>query len=164
VASQVTRAADSATMTGANFSSWYNQTEGTIYVDVGSAVVDTIIQHAVSISDGTADNTFTIRRTAVGTVRGAAIVGAVAQGDITSGGAIAPSAVYETAFAYKINNLAVSTNSASIGSDELADIPAVDRLFIGANAGGLVNLNGHIRSISYYPRRLSNAELQAITS
>ena len=31
VASQVTRAADAASMTGTNFSSWYNQGEGTLY-------------------------------------------------------------------------------------------------------------------------------------
>jgi hypothetical protein len=31
-ASQVTRSADSASMTGTNFSEWYRQDEGTVYV------------------------------------------------------------------------------------------------------------------------------------
>ena len=36
-------------------------------------------------------------------------------------------------------------------------------LFIGGT-GGVTMINGHIKSIQYYPRRLSNAQLQALTS
>jgi hypothetical protein len=35
---------------------------------------------------------------------------------------------------------------------------------LGDQAGGFGNVNGHLRRITYYPRRLSNAELQAITA
>ena len=40
VASTVTRAADQASMTGTNFSSWYNQSQGSFYLDVDSAKGD----------------------------------------------------------------------------------------------------------------------------
>jgi len=44
-------------------------------------------------------------------------------------------------------------------------MPTVNRLSIGVNQSGNVDfLNGTIKSITYYPRRLSNTELQALTS
>jgi hypothetical protein len=37
-------------------------------------------------------------------------------------------------------------------------------LYFGATSTGSPTLNGHIRQIAYYPRRLANAELQGITA
>jgi hypothetical protein len=37
-------------------------------------------------------------------------------------------------------------------------------LYIGASSVGALQLNGHIRQIAYYPTRLTNAQLQAITA
>ena len=41
-------------------------------------------------------------------------------------------------------------------------MPAVDTLMVGIFSG--VYFNGHIKRITYFPRRLSNAELQEITT
>ena len=60
VASQVTRAADVAVMTGTNFSSWYNQTEGTVYTEYDSA--GGVTPCAVSIDDTTSNNRIQVRR------------------------------------------------------------------------------------------------------
>jgi hypothetical protein len=38
------------------------------------------------------------------------------------------------------------------------------RLFIGSFQGTATFLNGYLRRITYYPRKLSSAELQAITA
>jgi hypothetical protein len=43
-------------------------------------------------------------------------------------------------------------------------IPTVTRLKIGSRADGVLLWNGYIRRITYYPRRLSNAELVSLTT
>jgi hypothetical protein len=68
-----------------------------------------------------------------------------------------------TAGAYKVNDFAVSTNGGTVATDTLGTIPTVDRLRLGERVTGN-NLNGYLRRITYYPRRLSNAELQTITT
>jgi hypothetical protein len=47
--------------------------------------------------------------------------------------------------------------------DTLANMPTVDRLNIGSNSTSATQLTGHIRSLTYYPTRLTNAALQALT-
>lgn len=45
VASTVTRSADNASMTGTNFSSWYNQTEGTLYASINNITTRSSISY-----------------------------------------------------------------------------------------------------------------------
>ena len=40
---------------------------------------------------------------------------------------------------------------------------AIDTLAVGRALNGSAQLNGHIKSIKYYPRRLTNAQLQVLT-
>jgi len=62
VASQVTRAADAASMTGTNFSSWYNQTEGTFFAQFTPAVSNFGINRNIFMaSDGTTANSVGVR-------------------------------------------------------------------------------------------------------
>ena len=163
VASQVTRTADVATMTGTNFSSWYNATEGTMYAGVVSAPVANIAQQAWYISDNTSSNNIALRRNSGGLAAVAVNAGGVAQADV-SGGAVSASAFYKFAAAYKVNDFAVSLNAGAIATDTSGSIPVVSQLNIGATAAGTQYLNGTIKQIAFYPRRLTNAELQAITS
>jgi hypothetical protein len=41
---------------------------------------------------------------------------------------------------------------------------ALDKLVIGNLSDAALPLNGTIKKISYYPKRLSNTELQALTA
>jgi hypothetical protein len=160
----LTRNADVASMTGTNFSSWYSASEGTVYVDVVSAPVNTIAQQAWYLSDGTANNAMFLRRNTSGSPAAAVLVSASPQGDISSGGAISGSATYKTAFAYKANDLAISTNANTVGTDTSASIPTVDRLALGISVASTQSLNGTIRRLAFYPQRLANSQLQALTS
>lgn len=49
-----TRAADVASITGANFSSWYNQTEGTVFAETQQ--IGSILGYTMALSDGTDNN------------------------------------------------------------------------------------------------------------
>jgi len=63
-ASQVTRAADNASMLGDNFATWYNQTQGTLYVQGGGSNAAGSAR-LVGVSDGTFSNRMSANKLAV---------------------------------------------------------------------------------------------------
>jgi hypothetical protein len=159
VASTVTRNADVATMTGTNFSSWYNQSAGTFVVDADCPAVGT---HAVfAADDGTVSNTVRIRSSAADpfySVR----VGGVDQANIDAG-TITANTAYRQSGAYAANDFATSLNGATVLTDTSGSLPTVTRLALGADANANY-LNGHIRAIAYFNSRLPNAQLQSLTA
>ena len=166
VAASLTRAADVASVTGANFSSWYNSVEGTVYTESATLpnVTGAVLTYA--ISDGTFNNSFYGNFNAGNTYRGAnMLVGGVAQPEAIGTFSIASSTNNtKDAFAYKENSFAESCNGIATRIDNVGVIAAVNRLYIGTNWGGGGNfLNGHIRSFKYYPTRLRDSALQLLT-
>jgi hypothetical protein len=156
-----TRAADVATMIGANFSNWYNQIEGTIYSEVifgANVATQTGVLSAYQAA-GASNNRVSIR---------------VGNTIITSGGTqvanlfpvATANSVGKWATAYKTDSFAQSVNGNVPATDTSGAAPvSVDELEIGGVEGSTgLQLNGHIRRIAYYPRRLANTELQTITS
>jgi hypothetical protein len=161
VASQVTRAADVASMTGANFSSWYNAAEGTMYAEyIYSSGVVGNAQSMYSISDGGETNRLIAFRTSALTQQFDETGGG---GSIVTGAALA-NTPYRSALAYRVNDMAVSISGAATVADTSVTISAKTQLAIGDRATGGRSLNGTIRKIAYYPLRVSNANLQALTS
>ena len=75
------------------------------------------------------------------------------------------------AIGYETNNVGFCEGGGSISEDTSADIPNIERLVIGNNAwgNGVGGSNGsnpancHIKSFIYYPKRLANAQLKALT-
>jgi len=163
VASQVTRAADVAAITGPNFTPWYNQSAGTFVVEGDSGVnVSLSIYVPVSANDGTANNRiqpFIYNGKWGGSVR----VAGVDQADLQQNSSFTANVPAKIALAYAVNDFAVSVNGNTALTDTSGSLPTVNQLAIGQ----VINsnfLNGHIRSIRYYPSRLSNAQLQALTA
>ena len=70
----------------------------------------------------------------------------------------------KSAAGYKVNDFAASVNGGTVSTDTSGAIPVVDRLAFGVNTAGIGALNSTIKKLAYYPKRLSNTELQAITS
>jgi hypothetical protein len=163
VASQVTRSADVATMTGTNFSSWYNQTEGTLVFE-GSTFKPTTVSPSANVgveaNDGTLNNRNVIQYlnnlAYVQTTTAGSVVAALSQ-------AYTASATDKLAYTYKVNDFAFARNGALVGTDTSGGVPVVDRLAIG-NYQSQSLLNGHIRQIAYYNTRLPNAQLQTLTA
>lgn len=159
-ASQVTRSADVALIQGSNFSGWYNQSEGTIYGNYSTSMTSSrpVITPR---STATADN-----RVQFGTASAVVVVGGSVQANIGSGTNITSG---KQAFAYKLNDFAGIIQgtpvSTIVNTDTSGTVPTVDYATIGYfDFGGGERLNGHIRQLAYYPRRLSNTELQAVTA
>ena len=153
--SQATRAADVASITGADFKKWFNADEGTTYIDAASARNGS---YALTIHDGTNNNY----------IVGGRLASSGSAGIVSANGAIqanfgSTATDAKIAFAYDTNDFAVSVNGGASANDTSGIIPIVNQVRIGAAYNGDININGHIKSIKYYPRRLTNAQLQELT-
>jgi len=162
----VTRAVDTGLIQGANFASFYNQAEGTIFVEFDCFANAAItVYETLTISDGTYSNMIRIfeYNGSIGSavsIGGAVTKGGVNQADLQWVGAYTPNTPVKVALAYKANDFAVSVNDNAVITDTIGTLPTVDRMYIG----GINIFSGHLRSIAYYPTRLSNAQLQALTA
>jgi hypothetical protein len=65
---------------------------------------------------------------------------------------------------YKLNDVALSSNGTAVSTDTSAQIPVLDTLQIGVGSGSQQYINGSIKKLAYYPKRLTNAELQGLTT
>ena len=156
-----TRSADVASMTGANFSSWYNATQGTFYTEAlfgPSAPTNTGVISAYQASSPST-NRLSIR------VANTIITSAgVDVANFFPVGTANTTAKYATT--YEVNNFAQSVNGGASAVDTSGAVPiGINELEIGGvEATAAFVLNGHIRRIAYYPSRLTNAQLQALTA
>lgn len=158
---EVTRAADSAVITGSNFSAWYNPVEGTLFAEAATADVSSG-RVSVAVSDGT--NLNQIQLGAYSSRKGFINVSGSAQ--MTQGIAsvtFQDNVFSKVALAYATNNGNAAANGTLGTLDTSVTIPTVSQMAIGGFNIGFP-LNGCIKRIAYYPRRLSDAQLQALTS
>ena len=157
----VTRAADAAVMTGSNFSSWYRQDEGSFYAE---GMTPSTSQVLVAADDGSMSNRYQFTIAGSYTPSFAVAAGGAISADLSTSSAEVGSLV-KSAGAYRANDFALSANGGVAKTDTSGVLPtSVSNLRLGAWSSGAGFLNGHIRRITYYPRRLSNAELQALTA
>ena len=164
-AATVTRNADAASMTGTNFSSWFSNLEITAYAQgqtfsntgvvrlfLISVNASTTLGIGVFVDSGT-DWSFR--------VRGSSDSSTVA---IYTGQAV--NALNKAIIGYDQNNssTSVTLNAASPTTATRGPIIA-DQMTIGSgNVSGANAWNGHIRKLAFYPQKVSNAQLQALTS
>ena len=159
-----TRAADVASITGTNFSSFYNQTEGTVFADakVTTVAPATSLTSVFALSDGTTSNRITVYKranadtsTRLDVSTSGSSVAFINAGTFSVSNLIAAS--------YRVNDFAISLNGLTPETDTLGAIPTVSRLNIGNYADSTFPLNGTIKRLTYWPVRLANPPLQAIT-
>lgn len=159
VAAAVTRSPDVATMTGTNFSSWFNAVQGTFVAQFTPSTIsgtravldanDNTANESIRLQNVSADPFFTVTD------------GGVDQASIDAG-TVAANTNYKIAAAYEVNNFAVSLGGGTVGTDTSGTLPTVTQMQIGNSAGGN-RLNGYICQISYYNTRLTNTTLQALS-
>jgi hypothetical protein len=157
-----TRAADVAVMTGANFSNWYNQAAGSVFVE-GDCASPTQTSILIGFSDGTQGNRLRMGLTNIARLFGGIDVGGVNQANLITANATSANTVLKGAFAYASSDLAVTLNSGTIVSTS-ATSANINQVNIGGNGAQTQPLNGHIRRLAFFPRRLADAELTSITS
>jgi hypothetical protein len=153
-------------MTGTNFSSWYNASEGTVSVafDVYAPSVNDGFGRVYQIDDGTLTNSIALLKNPdfVSVFYFRVRIAGVTQATLSTPAILANTPV-KVATAYKLNDFAQSTNGESVTTDTSGTIPTVTQMRIGSSAGAAA-MNGHIRRITYFNRRLANSELQLLSS
>jgi hypothetical protein len=159
-ASTVTRAADNAAITGTDFTPWFNASEGTFVAQWKQGAVSGT-RTVMAANDGTSNQSIRLRTVATDpffTVTN----GGVDQADIDAG-TVAGTTVYKMAGCYRANDFATVIGGGTVVTDTSGTIPTVNQLMLGTSAASNY-LNGHLRNITYYPTRLTDAQLQALTA
>jgi len=164
VASTVTRATDGAVMTGTNFSNWFNASEGTFVVSA-SVMLTTGNRGIYAASDGTNNNRIYLNLTNANPANTNHFISAssVTQADVVVSEPISANTVFRDAFAYRENNVNGATNGVLGTADTSVTLPVVDQFRLGARGDNGNRIEGHLRSITYYPTRLTDAQLQALS-
>lgn len=164
-ANQVTRAAESASLAGVNFSSWYRQDEGTLFADYvvnGLSYSSQFYVASANTGSGTS-NVFGINSQATISQHRGLILDSSA--NIAVSLQLSSSSSAKAAFAARFNDFSFSLNGSASSVDTLGSMPSPNTLSIGTPyVGGAVGGSGHIKRIAYYPKRLTNAQLQSLTA
>ena len=168
VASQVTRSPDVATIASPNFTTWYNQGEGTLYAEgaPNRPYAAATGGQLFGVAASSASRAFIAQGNTTASGYAVIEVGSTVQVALGFGGASATGAFVKQAFAYKLDDFAASINASTVATDTLGSVPAATTAYIGGSVTGSAggNWNGWIKKVAYYPRRLTNAQLQALTS
>lgn len=160
VASQVTRTADIALIQTPNFAPWYNQPQGTFFVEF------------------TPDTTVATTNVRVLTVSQAAAAGRVVDiypnvgiwttfngtTNLATGAATVTSTPQKFAAAFASGSYAACLNGGTVATAATATVNSPTQMTIGHFPSPTNFINGHIRSIRFYPTRLNDAQLQALTT
>jgi hypothetical protein len=163
-----TRNADVASITGANFSSWYRQDEGTVFASAGvQDFTQTNFPRLFSLDRADVSTNF------IAAVRGSSTrrldysVFADATGQavgLNNGIAPAANTTVNGAWVYKANDFIGAVNGVLTNSDTSGSVPTLLTTFgIGMQGNATLPYNGTIKRLTYWPQRLPNSTLQAIT-
>ena len=164
----VLRAADNASMSGTNFSSWYTgTTEGTMYVE-GTMGPDNIAVNKApfELGDtlGAGAARLIVRQLSSGFTDILAVSGSVVQANITSVATVSAGSPYKVATTFKLNDYGLSLNGATAVTTASGTLPTFTKLFIGQNYTFTGQPNSHIRRLTYFPRRVVNADLALLSN
>jgi hypothetical protein len=166
----LTRSADVCSITGSDFSGFYNNAEGSFVTSqaFNAPVSSTVAQVVFDVNDTTTLNRTRIVRTqGNGFVSYRNTVGGVEDVTISGATAIPSNLTTKLAACVKTNDFAIYLDAVSQGLDTSAATQAAPTtLSIGDASIGVARatLNGHIASFRYYKKRLTNFKLQSLTS
>ena len=162
VASTVTRAIDVAQVN--TLSPWFNASEGTLYAqaEVASVVLANRLTASIARSTSTA-NEIQVAISRAADSRRAAIINAGT--NQFSYAPISTATSSKGALAYKTDDSQAAFEGTSSPVDTSVTVPSLlTTMYLGNDDSGTQNLNGWLKRVTYYPRRLSQAELESITT
>lgn len=158
---EVTREPDIAYMPVSEFN--YNQSAGTVVVDVNSIKAG-VSQRVLSINNSANsvnDRIDLLNNANSENVQNYTLDGGSLQADHSVSVVGLTSFTVAAAFAPDDYSMCVNGSTVVAETDGTPTVPTVDTFRLG---GGVSSpLNGHIRSLKYWPQRLSDATLQAVT-
>jgi len=160
-----TRAADTAKITGTNFTDFFNKDEGTLFVNYKLDKANYLYSPAgadlVTFKADSNSGRYSIRivsNTSTPQLDAHGIDDSTAQYDIVGIHLSDGLKDYLVAKAFKLNDMATSFNGAAPQTDGSVTVVEWDKLLIGADPK-----RAHYKSVKYYNKRLPNAQLQGLT-
>jgi hypothetical protein len=156
-----TRAAELAYLSKDNFSSWYSPMQGTAYVEY-TPVYSVMPAYSFQNSAGSTSNHWTLSSTS-GQYAFFSASNAIGNGSLNGTAGVTAGVFTKVAIAVQAGNGAISQNGNTAAAiSGFNSMPSVDRLVLTATYN-LAGTNAYIKKFSYYPKRLSNTQLQALT-
>ena len=166
----LTRAADTAIIAaGTNFSSWYTGgTTGTFVSNWYGSASSTTARSVIATSDQTTKHLHMYQTPSALTLR-LADFGAAAT--VTTANNLTANALTRGAFSYASTATSLCLNGGTVATGTLAFTVAPTWLSIGSPSTNgtsitdtTVMLNNSIRTLKYFPTRLSDAQIQTLTT
>jgi hypothetical protein len=156
-----TRAADVASIPTSAFG--YNQKAGTVVVEASTYRTPDSDTYLWQIDSGAGDDRYTARLSSVVLYAAFVIIDTVTAANLSAGSALGAGDTIKFGYAFADGDQ--YTYSAGFSDTGTAGLPANrTTLRLGSDVGTSRQLNGHIKSIQYFPRRLTNAQLQELTA
>jgi hypothetical protein len=153
-----TRNVDTVSITGSNFSSWFNSSEGTILVEGATNfryATSNTFPFLFSINDGTNNNRLNIAYRVLSAYTDVSF-------DVYTGGTSQvgyATNVSETTstwiLSYKANDFSGAGRGVLLFTDAAGSLPTVNRIHIGMSASGN-HLNGTVARLFYWPQRIAD--------
>lgn len=167
-ASAVTRAADIALVPITSAAGWFNPVEGSVVVSARQAgLIEDKDRSIFALSNNSFASRVVLRGKYVGSTSGGFVVAStsVFQASISTGNVV-DRQLQKFAASFAPNSFALAVSGGLMGQDTDGAVPTgITQLVIGAGqVVGNEIINGHIANLAYYPRRLTNAELQRLTA
>lgn len=157
------RSADLFSYTGGAFSGFWNASEGTlVFQGMKAAAYASVASTFIIADDATSFNRI-VAYSAVVAESVQVSVGGVAQAQLNSPSPVAPNVAFGAALRYKANDFAYSLSGAAALTDVSGSVPTVNQMTIG-NRLGAAFLSGWIRSVQYYNRTKTDAQLQTLST
>lgn len=162
------RSYDNAVMTGANFSSWYNQDNSTIYSEflVGQKPITGMYNNVVwSVNELSNSSPLLSYVESSGYLRTTVFYNnSIVSSSISSFPWVSNTA-YRVGFSFSQDNFTTSFNSSTVVTDNSGALYKNQTiLYLGNQTLGSGSLRGHLRRFTYYPKKLTNQELQTLTA
>jgi hypothetical protein len=154
--STVTRAKDDLVISGSDFTDFYNQSEGTFYVEsiTNRADGQPFIVSADNSADSSENNTIVVYYSDTTTTTGFIKTSGSIQAILAIGSRPSAGALSRTSLSYKTNDIEGSVDGGSVASDTSATIPTtINRLSIGTRLTleDDYKITGHVKRLIFWP-------------
>jgi hypothetical protein len=157
----VARGADNALMTGTNFSSWYNQSAGTVFISTQGMPSGWLSGFLYQI-----DNNSNAERLGMATNNSTSLVALNTDGNVAQWGITVTSVTLtlplRVSLSYSAADGSAAYNNTGPFLATSGTLPTPTQISIGSRLSGNY-INTTISRLAYWPTRLPNATIQALT-
>lgn len=143
---------------------WFNEAEGTLVLETLYGVHVTGDQVQVAITDAAAAEETILRRSGASSITFIVRDGGATQASVAPAAGAGNNTIVKAAGAYKVNDFQAAGNGVLGIADSLGTLPTPTKLHIGSKHPNSFHANSNLRKFDYYPRRLPDATLQALST